>query len=318
MTNVVLSTTLVAGLAPAAHALQGTLVTPLSFVGPVTGKTVVFSLYLPPGYAGGTTRYPVVYHLHGKASTHSSSLQVVAQSHEAAVAAGRIGPVILVFPDGGGDSFWADSVDGTRPIETNVVAELLPYVDANYRTHGTRDQRAVQGFSMGGFGAAKFAAKFPHLFAAGLLYDGALVTWSGLLTYHASIASAMFANSESAFDLHSPWYWVTENAAALEGSVPFRQVAGTEKQSNRNFRTHLQSNGITPEYVETTCGHQITCVLDAGGADSWSFLARAMGDATPTPTPTLTPTPTRTPTPTVRPRVRPRPRATRTPTATAG
>jgi enterochelin esterase-like enzyme len=297
---------LLLGAAAPSHALQGTLVTPVTFTGPVTGRTIVFSLYLPPGYAGGSTRYAAVYHLHGKDSAHDSTLRSVAQSHEDAVAAGRIGPVIIVFPDGTKDSFWADSTDGSRRIETSVVSEVLPYVDAQYRTLADRASRAAQGFSMGGFGAARLASKFPHLFCAGLVYDGALVTWSRLVQYHPTVATSMFGDSESDFDQYSPWHWVSQNAATLRTDVRFRQVVGTEVTSNRDFRAHLEANGLTPEYVETGCGHQITCVLGSGGADSWAFLARAFGSAVPTPTATVRPTarPTGRPTP---PRFRPRP-----------
>src|SRR5687767_681823 len=134
--GVLISGLLAVGLSSDAFALQGTLVTPVSFTGPVTGKPISFSLYLPPGYSSGGTRYPVVYHLHGMGGVHNNpnQLTIVSQSHEDAVAAGLIGPALIVFPDGATDSFWADSLDGTRRIETNVVSEILPYVDAHYRT----------------------------------------------------------------------------------------------------------------------------------------------------------------------------------------
>jgi enterochelin esterase-like enzyme len=91
-------------------AINGT-VQPVTFTGPVTGQPITFSIYLPPGYVGGTNRYPVIYHLHGINGTHNGGqISSVPESHEAAVAAGTIEPCIIVFPDGYGDSFWADSV----------------------------------------------------------------------------------------------------------------------------------------------------------------------------------------------------------------
>jgi S-formylglutathione hydrolase FrmB len=301
-----------------AHALQGTLVTPVTFLGPVTGKTISFSLYLPPGYSGGSTRYPVVYHLHGMGGVHSNSnqLTVVSQSHEDAVDAGRMGRAIIVFPDGAVDSFWADSRDGARRIETNVVLEIVPYVDAHYRTLASREQRAIEGFSMGGFGAAKFASKFPHLFSAGMVYDGAIVTWAVLVQFHPSVASSMFGNSESYFNQYSPWHWVTQNAATLQSDVPFRQVVGTQVGANQNFRDHLLTHGITPEYLETGCEHTINCLFSSGGADSWSFIAASFGN-TPTPTATATATATSTATPTTNPSATPTANPSGTPGSTA-
>jgi S-formylglutathione hydrolase FrmB len=279
-----------------AAALQGTLVTSVTFVGPVTGRSISFSLYLPPGYSGGSTRYPVVYHLHGMGGAHNNSNQLttVAQGHEDAVAAGRMGPALLVFPDGATDSFWADSRDGTRRIETHVVREILPYVDATYRTLAVRGQRAMQGFSMGGFGAAKFASKFPDLFCSSVIYDGALVTWSVMQQFHPAVASSMFGNDEAYFNQYSPWHWVPQNAAILRTSVPFRQVVGTQVGSNQSFRTLLLSHAVESEYLETGCAHTLNCVMTAGGADSWSLIAAAFDDTPPPPTPTPTPTPAST------------------------
>jgi S-formylglutathione hydrolase FrmB len=150
-----------------AFALDGTLVTPVTIVGPVTGQTIQFSVYLPPGYAAGSDRYPVVYHLHGLGGAHNipNQLNTVSQA-------------------------WADSHDGARRIETHVVREVLPYVDATWRTLPGRAFRAVQGFSMGGFGAAKMAAKFPDLFCAAVVYDGAMVTWPVVRQFHARTSTS--------------------------------------------------------------------------------------------------------------------------------
>jgi S-formylglutathione hydrolase FrmB len=263
-----------------ALALQGTVVTPVTFIGPVTGETISFSMYLPPGYADGSQRYPVVYHLHGMGGAHNNpnQLNTVSQSHEDAVAASRMKPAIIVFPDGDTDSFWADSHDGARRIETHVVREILPYVDAQYRTRAGRAWRAVQGFSMGGFGASKLAAKFPGLFSSSVVYDGALVTWAVMQQFHPGIAAAMFNGDEAYFNQYSPWYWVPVNAERLRDRVPFRQVVGTQVGSNQSFHTLLLSQALVSEYRETGCAHTLNCVMAAGGADSWSFIAGAFGE----------------------------------------
>jgi enterochelin esterase-like enzyme len=262
-------------------ALDGRLVTPVTLVRPVTGETIRFSLYLPPGYDAGSARYPVVYHLHGIGGVHDNAnqLNAVSQSHEQAVAAGRFAPAILVFPDGDKDSFWADSFDGSRRIETHVVREILPYVDTQYRTIASRQQRFIQGFSMGGFGAAKFAAKFPELFRAAVVYDGAMVDWSVVSKFHPTVAAAMFNQSEAIFDQYSPWHWTSQNAATLRDEVAFRQPVGSLVANNQNFRDHLTANGISTQYLETGCPHLLNCLLDAAGADSWSFFGEALGES---------------------------------------
>jgi endo-1,4-beta-xylanase len=70
----------------------------------------------------------------------------VPQSFENAAAQNLIGPVIIVFPDGYSDSFWADSIGGDKPAETDVVRQLVPHVDATFRTIADVRSRVMQGF----------------------------------------------------------------------------------------------------------------------------------------------------------------------------
>ena len=46
--------------------------------------------------------------------------------------------------------------------ETTVIKELIPYIDKTYRTIASRTGRAIQGMSMGGFGAMRLALKYPE------------------------------------------------------------------------------------------------------------------------------------------------------------
>jgi dienelactone hydrolase len=261
-------------------ALNGT-VQSVTFNGPVTGQAVTFSIYLPAAYASSTNRFPVIYHLHGLGGFHNSTqISTVPASHEAAVAAGLIEPCILVFPDGYRDSFWADSATTDKPAETNVKLEVIPYVDANYRTIAIRERRAIQGFSMGGFGAARFAAKFPDTFCACAIYDGAMLTWTQLQQRHAALAAEIFANSATQFALYSPWHWLTQNVATLRASMAFRQPVAALVNENRNWRDALLANGVAVDYVETGLAHNLGPLLDAEGANTWAFIEAAFANST--------------------------------------
>jgi len=252
--------------------LQGT-VQQLSFQGPITGGPVNYSIYLPQGYAAGGSNLPVIYHLHGiGGSSGGDQLNTVPRSYEAARAAGLIGPAIIVFANGYGDSFWADSVNSNKPAETNVVRELIPYIDANYRTVAARGGRVIQGFSMGGFGTEKFAAKFPDLFGVSVSYDGALLPWSTVQTRHPVQAAEIFNNSLATFNEYSPWFWSQQNAGMLATDTAFRMVVGAIVNDNRTFRNHLLAQGIAVEYVETGLPHALGAILTAQGANSWAFI----------------------------------------------
>jgi len=274
---------LVVGIAAAAaHAqLQGT-VQQVSFPGPVTGGPVNFSIYMPEGYEQGTENLPVIYQFHGLGGSHlGGQLNALPASYESARAAGIIGPAIIVFANGYTNSFWADSVSGHKPAETNVVQELIPYVDAHYRTVADRTGRVSQGFSMGGFGASKFATKFPELFGVCVNYDGAMLTWERIEAMHGDIATEIFGNDGAYFDDYSPWRWAAENAKRLAANTAFRTVVGALEGGNRDFRDHLNALGIVVDYVETDQPHSMDAMLQVQGAQTWAFIAEHLGEAGP-------------------------------------
>lgn len=76
--------------------------------------------------------------------------------------------------------------------ETFHIAQLLPWIDANFRTYAEYDGRAVSGFSMGGFGALKYAAKYYGHFASVSAHSGpaSLRRDAGLVTHWANVSSA--------------------------------------------------------------------------------------------------------------------------------
>ena len=108
---------------------------------------------LPTGYADHpSTRYPVVYFLHGLPGSDSSyrGNSWVGDALEDA------GPAILVYAQGARDDDtdpeYLDWGSG-RNWSTYVSTELVRYVDDHFRTIASRDGRAIVGLSAGGYGA---------------------------------------------------------------------------------------------------------------------------------------------------------------------
>jgi S-formylglutathione hydrolase FrmB len=247
-----------------------------SMMGPISKTTIGFNVYLPPGYDSGSLRYPVVYDLHGLTGSQFEDAQWVIPSLEAAMKKSLIGPVIVVFPDGLMESYYADGKNGVKPSETRIMRELIPYVDATYRTYPNRQLRAVTGFSMGGYGAMELATKFPDFFRVGVAYDAALDTWTTLVGRRAYIATAQFGDDQAYFDMYSPWANAMKNAAILRATVALRLVPGTTYQMfDAAFRDHLAGLQIPLDYVETTCPHDYGCALMNQGATSWTFIESA-------------------------------------------
>jgi enterochelin esterase-like enzyme len=132
-----------------------------------------FNVWVPPAYETGNERYPVIYFLHGMGGNENSDAGGFSGLVRQAMADGKIPPVICVYPNGG-TSGYVDHPDTKVMVETFLIKELIPYVDANWRTIATRDGRALAGFSMGGGGAMRLAVKYPDTFCAAASWAAAL------------------------------------------------------------------------------------------------------------------------------------------------
>ena len=253
----------------------------LRFDSPSSRDTVRFNIYLPEGYESGTDRYATIYHLHGRGGSPSDNNRILASHADAALEAGELPAVIVVFPDGGSNSLWSNSKDGELMIETQVIRELIPYVDANFRTKPTRDFRAIQGFSMGGGGAIKYLMKFPELFSVGVSYDGSLQTWDVFSERQSDVARRMFSMDEAYFNEHSPWF----NAAgyvyyktAEEYPVALYMVAGQLLNFNREFRNFLGRLEVPVTYEEANCDHNLGCLSRHDEFLGFRFIGDRFGD----------------------------------------
>ncbi len=127
-------------------------------------------VYLPAGYYGSATRYPVIYFL----PTPFESYRVPFDKRNAqglfdrAIAAGVIDKFILVSVDmttSLGCSWYVNS-PVTGNWEDFMIQELVPYMDANFRTLPNRNSRGIAGDFMGAYGAIRFGMKYPDVFGS--------------------------------------------------------------------------------------------------------------------------------------------------------
>ncbi len=129
-------------------------------------RAVGYCIYLPPGYErDAARRYPVIYELHGAGGNETKSVFSAQVLHEG-ILAGRWPEMIMVFPNGGRSTMYQDSADGRFMAETTFRRELIPHIDATYRTIADRKGRCIEGFSMGGRGSTNLAMKFPGTFCS--------------------------------------------------------------------------------------------------------------------------------------------------------
>src|SRR5688572_9692538 len=144
----------------------------------LTVKTDAFTeptmvdVFLPTGYdADPKRRWPVTYVTAGTMNNYNSFRAVLD-----GVELTEGYPSLIVSPDGN-SGYWSDWYNGGAfgppAYETFVIDQLIPLIDARYRTSAVRAHRLVTGVSMGGYGAAMFAARHPDLFAGVASLSGA-------------------------------------------------------------------------------------------------------------------------------------------------
>ena len=137
-------------------------------------------VYVPPGYDTSDERYPAVYVIQGYMGQAAMWWNRAAfrESFPAAAdrifAAGEAPPAIVVYVDAWtsyGGSQYVDS-PGTGRYHTYLCDEIVPWVDANYRTMNDPAHRGIQGKSSGGFGAMVTPMWRPDLFGGMATHAG--------------------------------------------------------------------------------------------------------------------------------------------------
>lgn len=123
-------------------------------------------VYTPPGYMNGTTKYPVLYLVHG-AGDSDDSWTSIGHAHyvlDNLIAAGKAKPMIIVMPFGhtpdrsGGDMLANDD------FGNDLLKDLMPQIEKSFRTLNDADHRAMAGLSMGGAHTIRYGLTHPELF----------------------------------------------------------------------------------------------------------------------------------------------------------
>ena len=129
-------------------------------------------VYLPPDYDETGEDYPTVYCLtgftgRGKMLLNDSAFTPnLAERMDRLIASGTIKPMIAVMPDCftyyGGSQYINSTATGD--YEDYLTAEIVPFVDENFRTVNEKKARAVMGKSSGGYGALVMGMRHAETF----------------------------------------------------------------------------------------------------------------------------------------------------------
>lgn len=147
----------------------------------VTGNVRHILVYTPPGYdADSHERYPVLYLQHGGGEDETGWTR---QGHvnfilDNLIAAGKAAPMIVVMEKG----YATRAGETALPVgpgrgdggafEDVVLKDLVPMIDATYRTHAEREHRAIAGLSMGGGQALRIGLSHLDTFSTVASFSG--------------------------------------------------------------------------------------------------------------------------------------------------
>lgn len=153
----------------------------LWYTSKVTGKERHFQVYTPPGYDDNSCqRYPVLYLQHGSGEDETGWHR---QGHanfilDNLIATGKACPMIIVMEKGYATRAGAP-VTPPQPgrgdggaFEDVVIKDLIPLIDATFRTCANREHRAIAGLSMGGGQALKIGLTHLDTFSVVASFSG--------------------------------------------------------------------------------------------------------------------------------------------------
>lgn len=256
-----------------------------TFLSQAAGAKVSFHVYAPSAYtADPARRFPVVYWLHGSGGGVPGISRLSALADEA-ISAGKAPPFLMVFVNGLEMGMYIDWANGRAPLETVIIHELRPHIYANWRTIATREGRLLDGFSMGGYGAARFGFRYPELFqnvsmmGAGPMQETLDRTPRASRVQAKSLLRDVYGGKQARFLAVSPRRYAEQNATTLARGSRLRLVIGDRDEtfdSNRNFHDHLMRLGIPHQWIVLPgIGHDPMGVLAAMGDQHWAFYRDA-------------------------------------------
>jgi len=218
-------------------------------------------IYTPAGYEGGKLKYPVFYLLHGAGGDEDAwtNMGRAAQIMDNLIAQGKAKPMIVVMTNGNANQSGAQNEVPIAPqsneqsmaayqrlagkFEAHLVADLMPFIDKNFRTLKGKDNRAIAGLSMGGMHTQTITNNNPGVFS----YIG--VYSMGVMNFGMSPDDAAKADKERDIKIEAlknsgyKLYWI---ACGKDDFV---------YQSVIKLRDLLDKHNFKYVYRESTGGH---------------------------------------------------------------
>lgn len=218
-------------------------------------------IYTPPGYDKSSAKYPVYYLLHGNGETQAGWV-VNGRANiilDNLIADKKAEPMIVVMPHGhpvqsAGVGPYKEATAAGEPGLRNytlftqeLLQELIPLVEKNYRTYTDADHRAIGGLSMGGMQSVAIGLAHPELFHYVLGYSGGFGSL-GPVSSSQDVAS------------QSPWKELLANPGAAAKSLRLIFLGSGREEAGllgpgRTLVRLLQEKGINARWSDYPGGH---------------------------------------------------------------
>lgn len=246
----------------------------------ILNRDISYAVLLPKEYDSLHTNYPVVYLLHGWGDNETAWYKYGLIAYYADANASV--PMIYVMPQGF-NTYYVNKYNGSFPYMDMFVKELVPAIDSLFRTIKDPQQRAVMGFSMGGYGALILPAKNPDVFKTGVVLsmsfrtdqqymsesqDGWNSQWGSIF---GGVGLSGAARLTDYFKANSPFYFFKNPGdISLNGQNYFFDCGDDEESlsvTNDALHDMLRDLNIKHEYRVRNGGH------------SWDYWHKALPEA---------------------------------------
>jgi len=253
-------------------------------------RPIRYCAFLPASYDQDKTRhFPVLYYLHGLGDNEQSLLNlggwdVISELRQQ----GKIGDFIVLAPSAGG-TFYINSQSGKIRYDDFFIKEFVPQMEKKYRAESTRATRGITGVSMGGYGALRFAFKYPAEFAAVSAQMPAIIAElpkdlnTGGAGSPGSLMGDVFGSpfDRAYFDRNNVFYFArTDPAASLKRMKIYFDVGSNDdygfEQGAQQLHQLLDSRGVPNEFHIYAGRHDAQFVIRHFG-DVMQFQWKAIG-----------------------------------------
>lgn len=234
-------------------------------------RSLKYAVLLPADYNDTDDSYPVVYLLHGYGDDETAwykngGLQFYVDKHIA-----ETGAAIYVMPQGY-NTYYIDRYTGNFPYMEMFVEELVPEIDARFRTKADKSQRAVMGYSMGGYGALILPAMHPEVFSVSVPLSMSFRTDEQYIAESQTSFDNQWAPNfgpakgvsgtarlSGYFKERSPFYFFNEENLSVYNNLKFLIDCGDDEEAliftSNNLHSLMRGNGIAHEYRVRSGGH---------------------------------------------------------------